>query len=136
MAQGIIGTKTGKEAVRLAYAFLQCDFLHTPELTIMDFGANPPGQEGYAFSQEMVVGEYDAGNIPPFRELYKAARKYEFAMVCVASFDENDRDRVSVVFAFDENAGVIIKYNRPLSDDLNDIRRLIDYMENFRLEET
>ena len=43
---------------------------------------------------------------------------------------------MSVVFAFDEDIGVIIKYNRPLSDDLNDIRRLIDYMENFRLETT
>ena len=54
-------------------------------------------------------------------------------MVCVAAFDEADQDRVTVAFAFDNDAGVTIKYNRPFSDDRNDIRRLIDYMENYQL---
>ena len=136
MAQGVIGTKTGKDAVRFAYAFLHCDFLHKPEVTIMDLKANPAGQDGYVFSQEMVAATYEDDSIPPFKELYRTAFKNEFAMVCVASFDEDDTDRVTVAFAFDGDTGVTVKYNRPFSDDANDIRRLIDYLENYKLEET
>ena len=133
MGQGMIGTKTGKDAVKCAYAFLKCDFLINPEVTIMDLHANTGGTEGYVFSQEMVAAPYDADNPPSFKELFTEARKNEFAMVCVAAFDEADQDRVTVAFAFDNDAGVTIKYNRPFSDDRNDIRRLIDYMENYQL---
>ena len=135
MGQGQIATKTGRDAVRFAYAFLNCGFLNNPELTLMDLHANAAGAEGYAFSQEMVTGAYDRDNMPSLRELFKAARKNEFTMVCVASFDEEDRDRITVAFAYDGDAGVTVKYSRPFSDDENDIRRLIDYMENYHPEE-
>ena len=135
MAQGTIGTKTGRDAVRFAHAFLHCGFLNNPELTIMDLSANTAGAEGYAFSQEMVVGAYEADNVLPFKEFFKIARKNEFSMVCVASFDEDDRDRVTVAFAFDGDAGVTVRYSRPFSDDENDIRRLIDFMENYQPKE-
>ena len=102
----------------------------------MDLKANPAGKDGYVFSQEMVAATYEDDCIPPFKELYRTALKNEFAMVCVASFDEDDTDRVTVAFAFDGDTGVTVKYNRPFSDDANDIRRMIDYLENYKPEET
>ena len=134
MGKGVIGTKSGRDAVRFAYAFLHCDFLLNPEVTLMDLTANTAGEEGYVFSQEMVAGTYDAENMPTFKELYRNARKNEFSMVCVGAFDEEDKDRVTIAFAFDGDAGVTVKYSRPFSDDANDIRRLIDYMENYQAE--
>lgn len=135
MSQGTIGTKTGRDAVKCAYAFLNCDFLINPEVTIMDLHANTAGAEGYVFSQEMVAATYDKETMPDFKELYRTARQNEFAMVCVAAFDEADADRITVAFAFDNEAGVTVKYNRPFSDDQNDIRRLVDYLENYQLDE-
>lgn len=89
------------EMIKLCLAFLQCKELINPELAIVS--RKYKGQDtqlGYISSSGAVESCYTQDNIPTVEELNAMIKKHGNVM-CIASIDEEDEERITLAVLLD-----------------------------------
>ena len=87
-----------KEKARMCYAFLNMPMLFNTEVQIISKTAQARLMPGRMESENMYAAEYTAENIPSFADFWNIYRKNRVGVMCLASFDEEGKERVGMTF--------------------------------------
>ena len=137
MAQQKMTYKTAIEAVEMAYAFLNCDFITKPEVTIFNkaYSGNTD-RPGFIVGSNIYAASYTGDDIPEYKDLFACAAENDYLMSCVASFDQADTDRVNMSVLPQEDGRIAILFNRPFADENGDsskLDELIAFLEAYEV---
>ena len=88
-----------KECAKMCYAFLHLDCLYEAEATILNKEGGKSYLPGLVFPTDACAITFRSSEIPSWEEFYKIYCENRMGILCVASFDEADTDRVTLVVA-------------------------------------
>ena len=93
---------TKEEKIKMCYAFLSTDVLFYPEVTIMNKEGGSEFIPGMVFPTDLPLITYTKENLPTWEEFYNTYKEKGYGLTCVASFNKDDTDRVTLMYMEDD----------------------------------